>query len=363
MEKSSTSVSKILFIFVFILPVALVSLYEYLLATNRYQSTASIFITEESTQSSPLDLSLLGITSSGSSRDILVLKAFIESPSLLKKIDTEIQLRVHFSNHDADFWSKLADDATREDFLQYYLQRVTAEHDDEAQLLEISVQTFNREYSKKLINLILKKSQLFIDQLNENVSRSQLNFFESEVKTSELILAREKEKLRAFQKKHKFLSTEASSKAIIGTISALEQSLAEKKSELNSRIGLLSEDSPTLRRFRSQINAIQQQIIDANNRLASSDKGSVSELDAQFRDHVLLVEFKTLRYKANLDALAKAQVEAARRLRFLTIVSPPTLADESLFPDRPYVIMTTALIALMLFFIASISLATIREHA
>lgn len=363
MKKSWFSISKFLFLILFIIPVAAVAAYEYLYATDRYESTASVYITEESTQKSPLDLSLLGITESGTSRDILVLKAFIESQALLDKFNSELGLRKHYSESGADYISRLEPDASREEFFEYYLKRISAEYDDEAQLLRFSVQTFDREYSRKVLQFILRESQTFIDHLNENVSKSQLSFFENEVKKSEIALAEEKKKLRAFQKKHKFLSTEVATQAIIGTVAALEQQLAQKKSELNSRASLLGQNSPTIKRLRSEIAALKDQIQRANDRLASGKGGSLSELDAQFRDFTLLVEFKTLRYKANLDALAKAQVEAARRLRFLTIVSPPTLADESLYPHRPYIIITTALIALMVYFVVSITLATIREHS
>ena len=363
MKRSWFSLSKFLFLILFIVPVAAVAIYEYVYASDRYESTASVYITEESTQSSPLDLTLLGITNAGSSRDILVLKAFVESQALLGKFDEHLGLREHFSDPKIDILSRLPKDASREEYFEYYLNRVTATYDDEAQLLKFSVQTFNREYSKKVLEFILKESQIFIDRLNSNVSSSQLKFFENEVKKSEELLAAEKKKLRSFQKENNFLSTEVATQAIIGTVSALEQQLAQRKSELNSRQGLLGSNSPTLRRLRAEIKALNEQITRANNRIASSKGGSLSELDAQFRDFTLLIEFKTLRYKANLDALAKAQVEAARRLRFLTIVSSPTTADESLYPDRLYIVITAAMIALLIYFIVSITAATIREHA
>jgi len=363
MKRSWFSVSRILFLALVVLPVTVIALYEYLLATNRYESKAALYITEESAQSSPLDLSLLGITNPGSSRDILVLKAFIESQSMLGKFDKNLGLREHFSNPSIDFWSRLASDASREEYHEYYLDRVLAEFDDEAQLLTFSIQTFDAEYSRKILSFILKESQVFIDKLNENISRSQLKFFDNEVKKSEITLTRARKDLRDFQKKNNFLSTEVATTAIVGTISALEQQMAQKKSELNSRFGLLGTNSPTLRRLRAEIKAIHEQIQRENNRLASSKEGNLSDLDSKFRELTLLVEFQALRYKANLDALEKAKTEAARRLRFLTIVSEPTLADESLYPDRPYIIITSLIVALMVYFICSITMATIREHA
>ncbi len=363
MKKSLFSMTKMLFLFVFIVPVAVVSFYYYMFASDRYESLASVYITEEASQSSPFDLTLLGITNTGSARDILVLKSFISSPQMLALLDKDLNLREHFTNSKIDFVSKLADDASKEEFLEYYLTRITITFDDEAQLLSLSSQTFDREFSKKILTSILKHSQIFIDTLNENISSSQLKFFEAEVKKSEDALTAEKNKLRAFQNKYKILSTSIATQTIVTTISTLENQLAAKKSELTSRLSVLSEQAPAIRRLRSDIAGLKQQLTVENARLTSGSGGSLSELDAQFQDIKLLIEYKTLRYKANLDAFEKAKVEAARRLRFLTVVAPPTLADEALYPNRPYIIITTSIIALFFYFILSIMVATIREHA
>src|SRR5690606_13020964 len=82
MNWRTTSLPRLFFLAVFVVPTAAVFLYEYLVASDRYESTAAVYITEERAQNSLLDLSLLGITNSGSARDILVLKAFIESRAM-----------------------------------------------------------------------------------------------------------------------------------------------------------------------------------------------------------------------------------------------------------------------------------------
>ncbi len=363
MKKTKFTMTRMLFLLVFVLPVAVVSIYYYTYASDRYESTASIYITEEASQSSPFDLTLLGITNTGSARDILVLKAFIMSPQMLKLLDDDLDLRKHFSDPNIDYISRLASDASKEEFLNYYLSRITVTFDDAARLLSLSSQTFDRKFSQKVLDTILKHSQTFIDKLNENISSSQLKFFEEEVKKSEDALTAEKTKLRAFQKKYKIISTSIATKTIMTTVSSLENQLAAKRSQLTSRLSVLSEQAPAIRRLRSDIDGLKTQLASENARLTSETGDSLSELDSQFQDIRLLIEYKTLRYKANLDAYEKAKAEAARRLKFLTIVEPPTVADEALYPNRPYIIITTAIIALFLYFILSIMVATIREHA
>ena len=357
-------ISLYLFVFVLILPIGVITVYQGLIATDRYESLASIYITEAKADSGSFDLSMLGLsTSSSSSRDILVLKAFIESPTLLEKLDEDVGLLDHYASSGADFFSRLSADEEREYALEYYNDMVTATLDEEAQLLEISVQTFDPAYSQRVLDRILYHSQKFIDNLNEKVSRSQLLFFEGVVQKSEEELMEEKKVLQEFQQKNKIFSTEIASQTIAGTISGLEQQLAVKQAEIASKEGSLGENSPTLIRLKAESDALRQQIEKENERLAGGSGRTLSELDSELRDINLQIEYKTLRYKAHLEALEAAQLETARRMRFLTIVSAPTMPEASLFPRRGYNILTGAILALMVYFMVSVSLAVMREHA
>jgi capsular polysaccharide transport system permease protein len=346
-----------------VLPISVLVVYQYLIASDRYESTASVYITEEHAQSSPFDLSLLGVAGVGSAREILVLKAFIESPTLMDLLDKDIQLLDHFSSGNADFFSRLSSGAPREDALDYYNNRVTSVLDEDAQLLYISVQTFDAAYSKQVMDRILFHSQQFIDALNENITGAQKIFFEAAVKRSEDDLLETNKILRDFQQKNKIFSTELTSQAIGETIAALEQQLAEKQAILRAREGTLNADAPRVVRIRAEIQALEEQIAGENERLAGKDGTSLSELDSRFRDIKLQIEYKTLRYKAHLEAFEQAQLDTARRLKFLTVVSAPTLPEASLYPRRHYIVFTGALVALMVYFLVAISLAIFKEHA
>ena len=68
-------------------------------------------------------------------------------------------------------------------------------------------------------------------------------------------------------------------------------------------------------------------------------------------------------YKSNLGQLERARVEAIQRLKYLVIVTTPSIADASLYPDRTYNIGTAVLILIAVFFVLSLLAAIIREHA
>ena len=363
-NKLSLNLSHYLLLFLLIIPVFIFSFYELIIASNRYESKASVYITEAKSEASGIDLAMLGLsTSSGTQREILVLKAFIESPTLMEILDSDLGLLSHFSSENADYFSRLPRDTEIEYALEYYNKRVTATLDKDANLLEISVQTFDPQYSQKVLERILLHAQNFIDRLNDNVSNSQLTFFNNVVKDSEQELMSEKRALQNFQNKNRIFSTELASKSIAGTIASLEQHLATKQAELKSLSAHLGENSPRLLALKAEISGLQEQIQSENERLAGGTGKTLSELDAEYREIELQIEYKTLRYKAHLEALEAAQLDTARRMKFLTVVSAPTIPEASLYPERGYNIVTAFLISLMVYFMISISIAVIREHA
>lgn len=356
------SLNTILFIAVFVLPLAVVSIYMAFVASDRFESTSSIIITEEKTAGPDLDLTLLGITGNSSDKDALVLKEFIESRSMLAFLDKATALRSHFSASTSDWITRLSENASFEEFHEYYLEFLRVDYDLESKVIKFSFQSFDRQYSQDVVNAVLARSQQFIDRLNQAVTDAQLEFFNVEIGKSENRLRATKDKLLAFQREHNILAPELESQTIVATIAGLEQVLATKQAEFSARTATLDPSAPQLQTAKREIDALKRQIQLERDRLAGSGS-SLNIIEAEYREIQLELEFNTNIYKANLSALEAARLEAARRLKFLITVSEPSLADESQFPDRPYIIVTWAMGLLILYFITSLILAIIREHA
>src|SRR5204862_2569638 len=111
------------------------------------------------------------------------------------------------------------------------------------------------------------------------------------------------------------------------------------------------------------IAALESQVSIEKDRLSGVSTSSISELDAQYRDIQLNLEFVTTMYKSNLSQLEQARIEAARRVKFLVVVASPSIADQSQYPNRPFVIIAGAVVFLALYFIAALVLSIIREHS
>jgi capsular polysaccharide transport system permease protein len=353
----------VLFMACFVLPLLAFSAYLLLIASDRYESLASATITEEKVATTSIDLTMLGVSNAAADKDSLILKEFIESKDMLVFLDERLRLREHVTNPSIDVYSRLASDATLEELHDYYLWLVTVEYDLTSKLMRFSVQGFDEEFANELLSLIVERSQQFIDHINEQITREQLRFFDREIADSESRLKQAKEALIAFQRENRLLTTEGESATVMATIQTLEQGLAQKQSDLSARLQVLDKSAPQLQTLQMDIFALESQIASAKERLAGASSTSISELDAQFREIQLNLEFVTNIYKSNLAALEQARLEAARRLKFLIVVAQPSVPERAEYPRRLYLIITAAVVFMVLFFIISLTTAIIREHS
>ncbi|CAN5270619.1 capsule polysaccharide export protein CtrB [soil metagenome] len=356
--------TRIIFLAIFVIPLAVISYYQLFVATDRFESEASVIISVESAGTTTLDVSFLGLPSSGDDKDAKVIAEFVSSRDMLKFLDEKLQLRAHYSAPTVDWFYRLPNTASFEEFHDYMAGYLTVIYDADSKILHVSVQAFDENFAKAILDNVIARSQELIDKLNERVTTEQTRFFDIKLVESEARMKEAKETLLKFQKDNRLMTTDLDAGVVMANITALEQELSKKRSELNSVENDLAPTAPRLISLRSDIGALEGQLRLQKERLSgSATSSSISDLDSQYREIQLNLEFVTTMYKSNLTQLEQARIEASRRLKFLIVVSQPSLADESRFPDRPYIIITAAIILLVGFFIISLLATIIREHA
>lgn len=361
MIKSLTT--RVLFVLVFLFPLAIVGYFQLFVATDRFQSEAALIITEERSGATTFDVSFLGLPASGDDKDAKVIQEFINSRDMLRYLDAKLQVRAHYSSSTVDWFYRLPNTASFEEFHEYMAGYLIVTYDTESKILHVTVQAFDENYAKALLDSVIARSQEFIDKLNERVTNEQTRFFDVKLIESEARMKEAKEALLKFQKDNRLLTTESESTLVLANITALEQALSKKRSDLDAIVNDFSPTAPRLTTLRSEIAALEGQVKLEKERLSGSADSSISDLDSQYREIQLNLEFVTTMYKSNLSQLEQARIEAARRLKFLIVVAQPSLADESLYPDRVYILVTAAIILLVAFFVISLLTTIIREHA
>nr|WP_241664527.1 lipopolysaccharide biosynthesis protein [Ningiella ruwaisensis] len=362
-----------LFYFV-LLPFLCFFVYQALIASPRYESQAKLIV-ETPDSASTLDptMALLsGFGVSSDSPDVQLLKAFIHSNDMLNHLEQKLSLREHFSDNEFDLISRLSKDASQEDFLSYYKNRVKVEIDDQSNILLVAVQAYEPDMAHKISVEIVSHAEIFINNISQMLAEEQLKFVKNEYALIDDRLKKAKANLLAFQREYNLLDPQAEGMAFQQITYALESQIASKRAQLRSLRSSMSENAPLVLQAAAELESLEQQLLDERSRLTSEDLDesgssvnardlSVSQIMAQFSDYRIDLELALQAYTSSQVSLEKARIEAYRQIKYLVTVESPTFPEEAAFPKVFFNVSLFVVINLMLFGIAKILLATVKE--
>ncbi|MFM5738842.1 sugar transporter [Aeromonas veronii] len=341
---------------------AIATVYFGFIASDRYVSRAELIIKQaDQIKMLPDALSMLGIGGSNH-QDVLLIQDYLKSWDMLAKLDKELALKSHYQSGAADYFSRLSDDVSREDFIKYYRQHLGLHLDELSGVLTIELQTFDPQYGQQVVALMLKESERFINKLGHQVALDQLAFVEKEVDRAYQRLQDEKAKVLAFQNSHQLISPESTSSARLGVVSQIEGELVRQQAELKQLRSYMKDSAPTVISVQSRVDALTRQLEQERAKLTGQDKDAMNEITAGYLDVQTQATLAADLYKTGLISLEQARVEAYRKLKHLLVITQPTLAEDAEYPRRLYNLATVGVLLCLFYGLIVMGLATLREH-
>lgn len=341
---------------------AIAVIYFGIIASDRYVSRAELVVKQaDQIKMLPDALSLLGI-GGNNHQDVLLIQDYLKSADLLNILDKELGLKAHYQNHKVDYFSRLPDNVSRENFLKYYREHLTLRLDDISGVLTIELQTFDPAYGQRVVGLMLKESEGFINKLGHQVALEQLDFVEKEVDNAYQRLQSEKNKVLEFQNTHHLISPESTSSARLGVVSQIEAQLAQQQAQLKQLQSYMKATAPAVVSMQARVDALTQQLAQEQARLTGADKDAMNEVTSSYMDVQTQATLAADLYKTGLISLEQARIEAYRKLKHLLVISQPTLAEDAEYPRRIYNLATIGVLLCLLYGLIVMGLATLREH-
>lgn len=341
---------------------SIAALYFGLIASDRYVSRAELIIKQaDQIKMLPDALSMLGIGGSNH-QDVLLIQDYLNSWDMLAKLDKELGLKSHYQSDETDYFSRLPEDVSREDFIEYYREHLTLSLDELSGVLTIELQAFDPEYGQQVVGLMLQESEGFINKLGHQVALDQLAFVEKEVDRAYQRLQDEKTKVLAFQNSHQLISPESTSSARLGVVSQIEAELVNQQAELKQLHSYMKETAPGVISVQSRVNALSKQLEQERAKLTGLDKDAMNEITSGYLDVQTQATLAADLYKTGLISLEQTRIEAYRKLKHLLVISQPTLAEDAEYPRRLYNLATVGVLLCLFYGLIVMGLATLREH-
>ena len=353
-----------LFIGLVILPWVLVIFYVMTLAHPRFTSTAEVVVKQVSESSVPSGgglSALLGVNST-SKEDADYLTQYILSNDMVKRLDEKFKFREAYYVDGSDPIYEIDPDASQEDLLKYFKQRVHIDLDEQSYILSVSTEAFAPEYAFELNREILGESERFVNRISQEVARDQLAFAETQLGESEDRLNDAKEKLLNYQNTNEIYDPQANAQIVNQLIGSLQGQLSSLRTEERQLLSYLNPDAPQVVSLRSQIKAVEEQINQEQTKLTSPSTTKLNRQTIQFETIKADVEFATELYKLSLSSLEKSRLEAFRKMKNLIVISTPYEAEEALYPRRFYIIWTSLILLLIFYGFVRLVMTVVRDH-
>ena len=357
------------FVLCVVLPLVLAVTYYAAYATDRYAARAGFSIRGIDTSAGIDGIgALTGLASSGSTTsDSYIVLGYLASRELVEAVDAELDLRGAYAAPEVDALSRLAPDATVEDFLKYWERRISTQFDPTSGIIEFEVQSFSSDRARAIADTVLRLTQTLVNDLSANARSDALRFAREEVELQEHRLRDALGAIRDFRTSEQSVDPSASATLGIQLIASLESRLID----LNARIGALRQtldaDAPSVNALRRNAEALEVQIIERRqaigiNALGGEGVSAVTQQLALYEELMVERSLAQQAYASALVSLEGARRDADRQQRYLAIHLKPQVAQSAEYPRslRNILVLSFALIAV--WGIGSLITYSVRDH-
>ena len=343
----------------------LAAIYWGLIASDRYVSEAHIVIqrTDQINGSSPDLIGAIGAVSSSSHVDQLLLRDYLLSVDMLKKLDAKLDLRAHFSDPRRDPISRMwLEDISLEWFHRHYLSRISVDFDDVAGTLVIRAQAYDPDTARAIVAMLVDEGERHMNALANNLARARVDFLEAEVTEMNQRLVRARQTVLEFQDREGLVSPQGTVENFTAIVNRLENELTDLTTRRAAMLSYLMPKSPSVVELNQQIAAVKKQIEKEKSRLTSPKHKTLNRTVEEYQRLQMNAEFALDIYRTALAGLETGRVEATRTLKKVSILQSPFQPEYPVEPRRVYNTIVFTLVALLIAGLVHLLGAVIRDH-
>jgi capsular polysaccharide transport system permease protein len=351
---------------VVLLPVLLAAVYFFLFAHKQYQAESQILIKQYSTmQDSGLGLGLgqlLGISNT-SREDGYIAIDYILSPNMLQQLEDALQLRAHFSAPRRDFLKRLSPDASFESFLKYYRKQVTVAQDPMSGIITVEARAFSPEMAAAINRTILEFTEDAINRLSKDLNTVQLDYAESELSRTEAQVLEKRRNIMAFQQQNVMLDPTAEGLSRAQVVANLQGEIIRREADLKIAESYMQPEAYQVVALQRELDALRRQAEQESLKLTATEREGLNVTMLDFEELKMRLEFALNTYKSALVMLESTRLEASRQMKFVITIASTTLPEEEVFPRIGLGLLTVLVVALLVFGVLKLIIATIKDHA
>ncbi len=346
------------------LPTLLTGGYFGLMASDVFVSETRYAIrTGEQAPATGILASMLGpAATTRAGDDASIVRDYILARDMLDELDGKLDLRAHYMADTVDLLSRLWADATEEEFLEYYRDKVEVEVETGTDITVLRVRAFDAETARRIASEIIERSERLVNGMSERITDDTLRFARRELAQAETLVREANRAITRFRNESRSIDPGEETAAVLSIVTTLESQLAEAKAELLETQSVMHSESVQVKTLQNRVAALTAQVESERARLASEGGSDLTRLIEGYAPLLLEQELAQHRYSSALASLEVARADAQRKQRYLIPFVKPALPDEAIEPERLMNTLIVFLAASLIYGIGALILASIYDH-
>lgn len=342
----------------------MITLYWTWLATPRYVSEAHIVL--QTADVAPPQLSFANMLTGASANnvgDLKLLSDYLQSLDVIELLETQFQLRAHYSQPEIDYISRLTQrNWPIERFQRFFQKRVSVELDEFTGILIVTVEAHSADLAKAVADRLLELGEKHINDMGQKLASGQVEFIQKQVDVLRENLLQAQQSLLDYQNQHNLVSPTATIENFSAIVASLNTQLSQLQAQKSLLLQYQSDKSVDLININAQIAAVKKQIAVENSKLTKVNGDALNKLSIDYKSLELQAQFAQELYSNALATLEATRIEASRKLKQVAVTQSANLAGFAMEPSRLYNIVVDLLILLVITVILSMLYEVIRDH-
>ena len=297
------------------------------------------------------------------SNDVLVVIDYVESQDMMLKVQEKLDIKAHYSDKSIDAVSRLPEDATLEQTLEYFQKHVRMLRDSSSDVITLTTRAYNPEMAQKIAQLVIELSEQLVNTLSIRMEEDALTTARDEVKLAEEKVKAASTSVTQFRRSSSSLDPALESSALLGIVSGLETRLIETRALLGEKRAFMRENSPEVVSLKNKINAISKQMNIEKGRLSGGENEfEMGGLIEAYQPLILDQELASQQYASALSSLELARIEAQRQKQYLVTFIKPSMPDEAIEPRRINRILTVVIFSFLAYVLFGLMWSALKDH-
>ena len=247
-----------------------------------------------------------------------------------------------------------------EDLYRYYSAHVRVDADSAAGITVLTVRAYTPDDARRFNEALLRMAEATVNRMSERARADLITTTEREVVEAKAAARDAAAALARYRNTAGVIDPEKQAPIQYELIARLQDELIAARSD-RRQLAIVAPQSAQIGALDARINELEARIAEQSG-MAAGNRKSLAAAGETYQRLSLEADFSAKRLAAALASLESAETEAHRQSSYVERIVEPNLPDHAIEPHRFRGIATTLIFSLIVWGVATLLIAGIRDH-